>query len=164
MALPKALNEAWLIFQVLMVRIHFPPAGSLRTIGSSAPAAGTLLPARIAVSAAGFTPTSPGPSYARLSKALASRRRPSGPNCTCYSLPPSFGSASRVCLFRCGRCRIQLAVTLLNPSSTEMALHCDADMVWAIVGARQVKFLSSPAGSQRQDALAQARCAGFASR
>ena len=32
MALPKALNEAWLIFQVLMVRIHFPPALSLRTI------------------------------------------------------------------------------------------------------------------------------------
>ena len=28
MALPKALNEAWLIFQVLMVRIHFPPAAS----------------------------------------------------------------------------------------------------------------------------------------
>src|SRR6516165_7273524 len=27
-ALPKALNEAWLIFQVLMVRIHFPPAVS----------------------------------------------------------------------------------------------------------------------------------------
>jgi len=33
---PKALNEAWLIFQVLMVRIHFPPAKSLRTIGSRA--------------------------------------------------------------------------------------------------------------------------------
>jgi hypothetical protein len=31
-ALPKALNEAWLIFQVLMVRIHFPPAESQRTI------------------------------------------------------------------------------------------------------------------------------------
>jgi hypothetical protein len=27
-ALPKALNEAWLIFQVLMVRIHFPPPAS----------------------------------------------------------------------------------------------------------------------------------------
>ena len=30
------------------------------------------------------------------------------------------------------RCRIQLAVTLLDPSGTEMALHCDADMVRAI--------------------------------
>jgi hypothetical protein len=35
-----------------------------------------------------------------------------------------------------------------------MALHCDADMVRPIVGARLVKFLSGPAGSQGQDALA----------
>jgi hypothetical protein len=35
-----------------------------------------------------------------------------------------------------------------------MALHCDADMVRAIVWARQVKFLSGLAGSQGQDALA----------
>jgi hypothetical protein len=35
-----------------------------------------------------------------------------------------------------------------------MALHCDADMVRTIVGTRPVKFLSSPAGSQSQDALA----------
>src|SRR5215468_2381291 len=32
---PRALNEASLIFQVLMVRIHFPPAGSLQTFGSA---------------------------------------------------------------------------------------------------------------------------------
>jgi len=47
----------------------------------------------------------------------------------------------------CRRYRIQLAVALLHPSGTKMALHCDADMVWAIVGARQVKFLSGPPGS-----------------
>src|SRR6516165_6128841 len=54
------------------------------------PAARTLLPVRIAASAVGSTPTSPGPSYARLSKALASRRGPSGPNCTatcCHRVP-----------------------------------------------------------------------------
>ena len=89
---------------------------------------------------------------------------PSGPNCTCYLLPPSSGSRCRVCLLRCRQCRIQLAVSLLDPPRTEMALHCDADVVRAVVGARQVKFLSSPAGSQSQDALAQARCAGFACR
>jgi len=63
----------------------------------------------------------------------------------------------------CGRYRIQPAVSLLDPSGTEMALHCDADVVRAIVGARQVKFLSGPADSQGQDALAQTRRAGFAS-
>jgi len=67
-------------------------------------------------------------------------------------------------LLGCRRCRKQLAVTLLDPSGAEMALHCDADMVRPIVGARQVKFRSSPACSQSQDALAQAWCAGFASR
>ena len=47
-------------------------------------------------------------------------------------------------------CRIELAVALLDPSGTEMALYCDADMVRAIVGARQVKFLSfCPAGLER---------------
>jgi hypothetical protein len=64
-----------------------------------------------------------------------------------------FRSGCPARLFRCGRCRIQLAVSLLDPSGTEMALHCDADMVWAIVGACQVKFLSGPASSQGQDAL-----------
>jgi len=67
-------------------------------------------------------------------------------------------------LLCCRRCRVQLAVTLLDPSGAEMALHCNPNMVRAIVGARHVKFLSGPAGSQGQDALAQARCAGFASR
>jgi hypothetical protein len=42
-------------------------------------------------------------------------------------------------------------------ASTEMAQHCDADMVRAIVGARQIRFLSGLAGSQSQDALAEAR-------
>src|SRR4029077_7569022 len=74
------------------------------------------------------------------------------------------GSGGRVCLLRCGRCCIQFAVALLDPSRADMALHCDADMVRAIVGARQVKFLSGLAGSQSQDALAEARCVGFASR
>jgi hypothetical protein len=54
----------------------------------------------------------------------------------------------------CGLGRIQLAVSLLDSSGAEMALHCDADMVRAIVRARQIKFLTSPAGSQGQDALA----------
>ena len=92
--------------------------------------------------------------FARLSKALASRRGPSGPNCTCYLLPPSSGSCCRVRLLCCRRCRVQLAVTLLDPPSAEMALHCDADMVRAIVGARHVKFGSGLAASQGQDALA----------
>src|SRR5215472_7566755 len=65
-----------------------------------------------------------------------------------------FRSGCRVRPLSCGRCRIQLAVALLDPSGTEMALHCDADMVWAIVGTCQVKFLSGPASSQGQDALA----------
>ena len=86
--------------------------------------------------------------FARLSKALASR-------------PGSSGSGRRACLPRCRQCRIQLTVTLLDPSGTEMALHRNPNMVRAIVGARHVKFLSSPAGGQSQDALAQTRCAGF---
>jgi hypothetical protein len=57
-------------------------------------------------------------------------------------------------LLGCGRYCIQLAITLLDPSGAEMALHCDADMVRPIVGARLVKFLSGPAGSEGQDALA----------
>ena len=79
---------------------------------------------------------------------------PSGPNCTCYLLPPSSGSRCRVCLLRCRRCRIQLVLTLLDPPGTEMALYSDADMVRSIVGACQVKLLSGPAGSQSQDSFA----------
>ena len=41
-----------------------------------------------------------------------------------------------------------IAVTLLDPPRTNMALHCDADMVRAIAGARQVKFLLGPARSR----------------
>ena len=86
------------------------------------------------------------------------------PQLHCYLLPPSSGSRCYVCLLRCRQCRIQLAVSLLDPPRTEMALHCDADVVRAVVGARPVKLLSSLTGSQSQDALAQARCAGFACR
>ena len=57
-------------------------------------------------------------------------------------------------LLGCSRCRIQLAVTLLDPSGPEMALHRDANMVRAIVGARQVKLLSCLAGSQSQNTVA----------
>jgi hypothetical protein len=49
---------------------------------------------------------------------------------------------------------MQLAVALLDPSGTDMALYCDADMVRAIVWAREVKFPSGPSGSEGQDALA----------
>jgi hypothetical protein len=41
-----------------------------------------------------------------------------------------------------------LAVTLLDPSGADMALHRDANMVRAIVGTRHVKFLSGLADSQ----------------
>jgi hypothetical protein len=41
-----------------------------------------------------------------------------------------------------------------DPSGAEMALHHDTDVVRAIVGARQVKFLFGPARSQGQDTLA----------
>ena len=44
------------------------------------------------------------------------------------------GSGCRMVLVRRGRCRIELAVALLDPPRANMALHRDADMVWAIVG------------------------------
>jgi hypothetical protein len=56
-------------------------------------------------------------------------------------------SGRRVCLLGCRLCRKQLAVTLLDPSGAEMALHCDADMIRSIVGARQAKFLVGIRGS-----------------
>src|SRR6266446_10911074 len=77
---------------------------------------------------------------------------------------PPPGSGCRVCLLRCGRCRVEFAVALLDPSRADMALHRHADMVRSIVGARHVKFLPALAGSQSQDALAETRCAEFASR
>ena len=89
-----------------------------------------------------------------LVKAPASRRGLSGPSCACYSLATNSGSGCRMCLVRCERCRIQFAVSLLDSSGAEMALHCDADMVRTIVGASHVKLLSGPTGSQCQDALA----------
>jgi len=110
----------------------------------------TSLSAPIAASAAGSTPTLPGPSCGCLSKAPASRRRSSaliGHARDCYRVLVQVVACHRLC-------RIQLAVALLDPSSTEMALHCDADMVRTIVGARQVKFLSCLAGSQAQNPLA----------
>jgi len=112
-----------------------------------------------------------GPRRPRLGHAAhACRRRP-----PCLDVPLALvkhargrhqvpNSGCRVRLLGCGRCRIQLAVTLLDPSGAEMTLHCDADMVRPIVGTREIKFLSGPAGSQGQDPLAQARRAGCASR
>ena len=58
--------------------------------------------------------------------------------------------------FRRGRCRIELAVALLDPPRADMALHRDADMVWAIAGTCRVKLLSGFAGSQGKNTLAQA--------
>src|SRR6516162_2182575 len=110
--------------------------------------------ARITASAAGSMPTLPGPSCARLSKAPALRRRPSGLVEGARGRQRVPISGYRVRLLRRGLCRIQLAVALLDPSGTEMALHSDADMVRTIIGARQVKFLSGPAGSQVQDSFA----------
>ena len=57
---------------------------------------------------------------------------------------------------------MEFAVALLDPSRADMALHCHADMVRAIVGARQVEFPPGLAGSQSQDA--QTRRAEFTSR
>ena len=37
-------------------------------------------------------------------------------------------------LIRRGRCRIELAVALLDPPRADMALHRDADMVWTTIG------------------------------
>ena len=45
-------------------------------------------------------------------------------------------SGCRACLLRCGRCRIQFAVALLDSPRPDMALYRDADMVRAIAGAR----------------------------
>src|SRR5436309_1811687 len=72
----------------------------------------------------------------------------------------------RARLLRCGRCRIEFAVALLDPPRADMALHRDADMVWAIVGTRRVKFLSGFASGQGENTLAQAQAlrTGFASR
>src|SRR4029077_19201726 len=66
------------------------------------------------------------------------------------------GSGCRVCLLRCGRCRIEFAVALLDPSRADMALYRHADMVRAIAGTCRVKFLSGFAGGQGENTLAQA--------
>ena len=114
----------------------------------------TSLPAPIAVTTAGSTLTWSGPSCARLSKAHALRGRPSGLIEHACGRQRIRISGYRVRLLRGVRWSIQFAVALLDPSSAEMALHGDADMVRPIVGARQVKLLSGPTGSQCQDALA----------
>ena len=59
-------------------------------------------------------------------------------------------------LVRRGRYRIEFTVALLDPPRAEMALHRDADMVWAIAGTCRVKLLSGFAGGQGKNALAQA--------
>jgi len=82
----------------------------------------------------------------------------------CGSAFVIFDLGCRGCLLCCGRCRIQFAVTLLDPSRADMTLYHHADMVRAIAGTCRVKFLAGLAGSQGKDALAEARRAGFASR
>ena len=57
-------------------------------------------------------------------------------------------------LVRRGRCRIELAIALLDPPRANMALHRDADMVWAIAGTCRVKLLSGFAGGEGENALA----------
>jgi hypothetical protein len=53
-------------------------------------------------------------------------------------------------------CRIQFPIALLDPPRADMALHRDADMVWAILGACCVKFLSGFAGAHGKNPLPQA--------
>jgi hypothetical protein len=76
------------------------------------------------------------------------------------------GSGCRARPFRCGRCRIEFAVALLDPPRPDMALHRHADMVGAIAGTCRVKFLSGFSSGQGENTLAQARAlgAGFTSR
>src|SRR4029077_12027153 len=70
---------------------------------------------------------------------------------------PPPGSGCLVCLLRCGRCRVEFAVALLDPSRTDMALYRHADMVRAIAwtcrvpGASMSSLLAStpPCKSQR---------------
>src|SRR4029077_21219789 len=59
-------------------------------------------------------------------------------------------------LVRRGRCRIELAVALLDPPCADVALHRDADMIWAIAGTCRIKFVSGFAGGQGKNTLAQA--------
>ena len=66
------------------------------------------------------------------------------------------GSGCRSVLVRRGRGRIQFPIALLDPPRADMALHRDADMVWAIVGTCRVKFLSGFAGGHGKNTLAQA--------
>ena len=57
-------------------------------------------------------------------------------------------------MLRCGRCRMEFAVALLDPSRADMALYRHADMVRAIGGTCRVEFLSGFAGGQGKNALA----------
>ena len=68
--------------------------------------------------------------------------------------------------FRCGRCRIEFAVALLDPPRADMALHRDTDVVWAIAGTCRVKFLPGFARRESENPLAQTRAlrAGLTSR
>jgi hypothetical protein len=53
-------------------------------------------------------------------------------------------------------CPIEFPIALLDPPRADMALHRDADMVWAIVRTCCVKFLSGFAGGHGKNPLAQA--------
>src|ERR1700746_320483 len=67
------------------------------------------------------------------------------------------GSGCRMVLVCRGRCRIEFTVALLDTPRADMALHRNADMVWAIAGTCRVKFLSGFAGGQGENTLAQAQ-------
>ena len=49
---------------------------------------------------------------------------------------------------------MEFAVALLDPPRANMALHRDADMVWAIAGTCRVKLLPGLAGGEGENALA----------
>src|SRR5262249_40779313 len=93
------------------------PTGSYATPRLAA--ARMSLLARIAASGDGFTLTWSGPSCARLSKAPALRQRPSGLVEHARGGQRVPISGYRVRLLRRGRCGIQLAVALLDPSGAE---------------------------------------------
>jgi hypothetical protein len=99
----------------------------------------------------------------RLTRRWSNRIRTLGPRCARRTslriMRRRFddpGSGCRMVLVCRGRCRIEFTVALLDPPRADMALHRDADMVWAVAGTCRVKFLSGFAGGQGKNALAQA--------
>src|SRR3984893_12148404 len=81
---------------------------------------------------------------------------PAEPAYECGGASLTKGSGCRMVSDLGGRCRIELAVSLLDPPRADVALHRDADMIWAIAGTCRIKFLSGFAGGQGKNTLAQA--------